>query len=1087
MKNLLVHFSKIASLLTIILASIVLAGWFLNIPLLTTGFFKEVSMRFNPAICFILLGIIVYLIDVPELNAFRKKIVVVLLMIVFITGLLTASEFIFGWNIGIDELLWKDRLTAMHGRMGLVAAINFVIISITFFLLLTKRKHFLAIQIFLLIIFVISLFVIINNYFGYNFFSDFSTLNHISYLSSILFLLLISAIISNKQYDIRTFTYSRTLFGSFTSIGLFLFTIFYANNINNKKRIESTKLVEHTQEVLFTSHELRMDIYNIQNKTEEHIISGERNYLSDIGLLKESINRKTEKLLFLTTDNARQKPRLDSINALAERYMATRVGIINTFQQNGFVNGQKIFLADNGKLLMDKINSIFTSFTQEENQLLVTRKAENEEFINNSSKIIFLFIFIIFLLLVGIVIMIYNNQLYRIIHEKKLKQNLTLTTAILESIHNGILVVDQTGDVIKYNKQYAKMWRIPNELIESKNAQKLKEYIIDQLIYPNQFASKDDILQREENDKNLDLIYLKDGRIFQRKLKPMQLENNAIGRVWSYMDITTYKKAEDEKIYQLSRYKTLMDTSQDAIHILDESGKLLEWNSAFVKHLGYSEDEMAGFHLWNWDKQWNKEELLKILSESDTEGKIVETLHKTKDGSLKNVEIRFQKIFLDNKNIIYSSAIDITERKQLEREREQFFKFFNITSDLMVIADPVGCFKKINPAGLATLGYSEEELLSKSFIDFIHPDDRQSTLDEMANQMKTSRSMNFENRYLCKDGSTKILSWRANYVAVEGITYATARDITESKKIDEKYRSILDTTNDGFYMVDFEGRIIDTNDSYCRMIGYSRDELLKMGVKDIDVIDSEEQIKQRIQQIMKTGYAFFETKHRKKDGEIISIEASCGYSDFDKEELFVFMRDITDRKLAEDEIKKQNRINKFIGEINKLILLAKTEDDIYNGICKIAIETGNFVFAWIGIPNLVTKTIQPIARAGNEDGYLNDKVVSTEDIVSGRGPTGKAYREAKYYYCNDIENDPVMKTWSKNAIEHGFYSSIAIPLIVDNKVVSTYTMYANKANFFTEGELELLVRVTKNIGYALNAISNNKKRIETEIQLNTIK
>jgi PAS domain S-box-containing protein len=130
---------------------------------------------------------------------------------------------------------------------------------------------------------------------------------------------------------------------------------------------------------------------------------------------------------------------------------------------------------------------------------------------------------------------------------------------------------------------------------------------------------------------------------------------------------------------------------------------------------------------------------------------------------------------------IIGISMDISERKTKETEREQFFKFFQTSPDLMVIADPNGCFKKINPSCLQMLGYTEPEMLTKSFIDFVHPEDRQHTLNEIANHIKTGNSMNFENRYICKDGTSKILSWHANYIAEEGISYATAFDITEKK------------------------------------------------------------------------------------------------------------------------------------------------------------------------------------------------------------------------------------------------------------------------------------------------------------------
>ena len=116
-------------------------------------------------------------------------------------------------------------------------------------------------------------------------------------------------------------------------------------------------------------------------------------------------------------------------------------------------------------------------------------------------------------------------------------------------------------------------------------------------------------------------------------------------------------------------------------------------------------------------------------------------------------------------------------------------------------------------------------------------------------------------------------------------------------------RTILWTTIDGYYLVDQEGRFLDTNDSYCRMIGYSREELLKMALKDIEAIETDKVIQARIQQIMKTGSAHFETKHKRKDGRIIDIEASVNRLEGAQVKLVVFMRDITERKRAEEALR----------------------------------------------------------------------------------------------------------------------------------------------------------------------------------------
>lgn len=127
--------------------------------------------------------------------------------------------------------------------------------------------------------------------------------------------------------------------------------------------------------------------------------------------------------------------------------------------------------------------------------------------------------------------------------------------------------------------------------------------------------------------------------------------------------------------------------------------------------------------------------------------------------------------------------IDITERKQIELEREQFFRLFNTASDVMCIIDLDGYFRKTNPALQEKLGYSEPELMRKPFIEFIHPDDRQPTLDEVAGHVERGgMAFGFENRYLCNDGTARLLSWRAYFDKKEALIYATATDITVRKK-----------------------------------------------------------------------------------------------------------------------------------------------------------------------------------------------------------------------------------------------------------------------------------------------------------------
>lgn len=132
---------------------------------------------------------------------------------------------------------------------------------------------------------------------------------------------------------------------------------------------------------------------------------------------------------------------------------------------------------------------------------------------------------------------------------------------------------------------------------------------------------------------------------------------------------------------------------------------------------------------------------------------------------------------------------DITERKQIEMEREEYFKFFQSASDLMCVADLNYHFKKVNLAFIKTLGYTQEELCSRSYLDFIHPEDLDRTMKDQKIAFSPEGTVEFENRYLSKEGKVVWLSWSAKPSPDQDVVYAIARNITERKHIEELLRA----------------------------------------------------------------------------------------------------------------------------------------------------------------------------------------------------------------------------------------------------------------------------------------------------------
>ena len=163
--------------------------------------------------------------------------------------------------------------------------------------------------------------------------------------------------------------------------------------------------------------------------------------------------------------------------------------------------------------------------------------------------------------------------------------------------------------------------------------------------------------------------------------------------------------------------------------------------------------------------------------------------------------------------------------KSVEREFEVFYTFFQSSSDLMCIADVSGNFKVLNSSWEKTLGYSSEELSSKPYVDFIHPDDKEKTLRVIQENLKLGVPLvNFENRYCCKDGTYKWFSWRTNSFPEKELTYAIARDITERKQMEhelKQYYTFFKTSSDMMCMADPNGAFIDINPACTEILGYS--------------------------------------------------------------------------------------------------------------------------------------------------------------------------------------------------------------------------------------------------------------------------
>jgi PAS domain S-box-containing protein len=123
--------------------------------------------------------------------------------------------------------------------------------------------------------------------------------------------------------------------------------------------------------------------------------------------------------------------------------------------------------------------------------------------------------------------------------------------------------------------------------------------------------------------------------------------------------------------------------------------------------------------------------------------------------------------------------------------------------------------------------------------------------------------------------------------------------VNESKRKEDEYRTVIYTSFDGFCTTDFSGRVLDVNEAYCQMLGYTREEFLRLHVRDFEASESPEETVAHFQKFIRTGSDRFQTRQRRKNGAILDVEASVQYVAALGERIFSFIRDITERKRAE--------------------------------------------------------------------------------------------------------------------------------------------------------------------------------------------
>jgi len=385
--------------------------------------------------------------------------------------------------------------------------------------------------------------------------------------------------------------------------------------------------------------------------------------------------------------------------------------------------------------------------------------------------------------------------------------------------------------------------------------------------------------------------------------------------VGSFVDITKRKRAEEVLAGEAIRRRILVDQSRDGISVLDENGKVYEANRRFAEMLGYSPEEVRELHVWDWDTQWTREQLLEMVRTVDEAGDHFETYHRRKDGTVFDVEISTNGAVVVGQKLVFCVSRDITERKQAEEalsRSEQNFHDSLENSPLGIrVLDKNGKTLYINRALLDVWGYSNiEEMEAVPRKQRYTPQSYHEHMERLDKRKRGEHApLSYELSIVRSDGQVRYLSAYRGELLWNGEKQfqMVYQDITEHRQLEEalakseeRYRTVLEQMEDAYFETDIAGNLTFCNDAICRQLGYSREELIGMNYRDYTPDDDVQRVYKAFNQVYQTGKPVkaFPTVRIRKDRRRLSAETSAFPLQNESGEIIGFRginRDVTER------------------------------------------------------------------------------------------------------------------------------------------------------------------------------------------------
>ena len=315
-------------------------------------------------------------------------------------------------------------------------------------------------------------------------------------------------------------------------------------------------------------------------------------------------------------------------------------------------------------------------------------------------------------------------------------------------------------------------------------------------------------------------------------------------------------------------------------------------------------------------------------------------------------------------------------------------------------------------------------------------------------------------------------------------------DVTSLRQGETMLRLFFDLPFTGMALTSPETRRWEqVNDRLCAMLGYSREELLALTWAEITHPDDLEADVAHMQNVLdgaSDGYVM-DKRFLRKDGAIVHTTLDIKALRDPNGDIVQFLgaiQDVTDQVLARKKLLRQRDLYAALSDTDQAIIASSSRDQVFQGVCRAAVERAQFRFAWIGMVDAASGAVHPVARHGDDHGYIDAVLAEVGgNSAHGQGPAGRAVRAGRHQIVRDVAGDPSMAPWRAAADREGLRAVGAFPLMHHDRVVGVFCVYADDAGVFDDDVVALLDEMAQALSFAMDNIEREEIRASTQADL----